>query len=85
MALDINVVAQDMFDMVEEVAGTKKLKPGDLVKAMMKKYKDDGISKKNCKEAIRVNIDGEKLVYSYFNGTFVELPGVEGAAKALED
>ncbi len=84
MAVDLNNVAEDMFKMVEEVKGSKKLKPGDLFKAMMEKYKDDGLSKKECKSAIRILIDVERLVYTYFNGTFVEIPGVEGAAKPLE-
>ena len=39
-----------------------------------------GISKKEAKSAIRILIDAERLVYTYFNGTFVEIPGIEGAA-----
>jgi len=85
MAVDLNQVAEDMYNMVAEVAGVKKYKPSDLFKAMVKKYKDQGLSKKDCKEAIRTLIDSERLVYTYFNGSWVELPGVEGAAKAAED
>ncbi len=85
MAVDLNQVAEDMFKMVEEVAGVKKYKPGDVLKAMMKKYKDEGLTKKDAKAAIRILIDSERLVYTYFNGSWVELPGVEGAAKAAED
>ena len=82
MALDLKNVADDMFKMVEKDKGNKKYKPGDLFKAMMDKYQADGLSKKDCKSAIRILIDEGRLVYTYFNGTFVEIPGIEGAARA---
>ncbi len=85
MAVDLAQVADDMFQMVAEVQGVKKYKPGDVLKAMAKKYKDEGITKKDCKAALRTLIDSERLVYTYFNGSWVELPGVEGAAMAAED
>jgi len=85
MAVDLNQVAEDMYQMVAEVHGVKKYKPGDLLKAMEKKYKDEGISKRDCKAAMRILIDSERLVYTYFNGSWVELPGVEGAARAAEE
>jgi hypothetical protein len=85
MAVDLNAVAEDMFEMVKEVAGVKKYKPGDIFKAMVKKYADEGLTKKDAKAAIRILIDGERLVYTYFNGSWVELPGIEGAAQAAED
>lgn len=85
MALDLNSVADNMYSIVAEGKGEKKYKPSDLFKAMMEKYRDDGISKKDCKNAIRILIDSERLVYTYFNGTFVEVPGVEGAAMAAKE
>ncbi len=85
MAVDINEVAEEMFKMVEEVHGVKKYKPGDVFKAMVKKHKDEGFTKKDAKAAMRILIDSERLVYTYFNGSWVELPGQEGAAKAADD
>lgn len=84
MAVDLNQVAEDMYKMVAEV-GVKKYKPGDVFKAMVKKYEAEGLTKKDCKSAMRILIDSERLVYTYFNGSWVELPGVEGAAMAAED
>ena len=83
MALDLNVVAEEMYQMVEKDAGVKKYKPGDLFKAMIKKHESEGLSKRECKEAVRILIDSEKLVYTYFNGSFIELPHIEGAAKSV--
>jgi hypothetical protein len=77
MSVDLNAVAEDMFKMVEDVKGSKKYKPGDLFKAMIDKH---DISKKEAKAAIRILIDAERLNYTYFNGTFVEIPGREGSA-----
>ncbi len=85
MAVDLNQVADEMFKMVEEVHGVKKYKPSDVFKAMVKKYKDEGLDKKQCKAAMRILIDSERLVYTYFNGSWVELPGEEGAAKAANE
>ena len=82
MAVDLNQLSDDMFQMVAEVAGVKKYKPSDVFKAMVKKYKDEGVDKKQCKAAMRILIDSERLVYTYFNGSWVEVPGEEGAAKA---
>jgi hypothetical protein len=85
MSVDLNQIAEDMFKMVEKDQGSKKYKPGDLFKAMMTNYESEGLSKKDCKKAIRILIDSERLNYTYFNGTFVEIPGIEGAAMAAEE
>jgi len=85
MAVDIQTLADDMYNMVAEVHGVKKYKPGDVFKSMVKKYKDEGVTKKDCKAAMKTLIDSEKLVYTYFNGSWVELPGIEGAAMAAEE
>lgn len=77
MSADLNAIAEEMFKMVEDVKGSKKYKPGDLFKAMIDKH---DISKRDAKAAIRILIDAERLNYTYFNGTFVEIPGREGAA-----
>ena len=80
MAIDLNVVAEEMYQMVEKDTGVKKYKPADLFKAMMKKHESEGLSKKDCKAAVRILIDSEKLIYTYYNGSFVELPHADGAA-----
>ena len=85
MAVDLNAVADDMFEMVKEVHGQKRYKPGDCFKAMMKKYADDGINKKDCKAAMRILIDAERLIYTYANGSWVELPGDDPAAIATKE
>jgi len=74
----IEQLADEMFKMVEAAEGKKNLKPGDLVKAMKRQYKTD---KKTGKKAIRHLIESGRCVYSYFGGSFITLPKIEGAAK----
>ena len=68
-----------MYNMVKEAQGLKKLKPGDLTKAMIQIYGDD-VDKKLCKAAIKELVNSGKCVYTYFGGSFLELPHREGAA-----
>lgn len=71
-------VADSMFEQVSAAAGQKKLKPGDLTKMMIEKYAGE-VDKKLCKEAIRELIETGRCVYTYFGGSFIEVPHKEGA------
>jgi hypothetical protein len=72
-------IADSMYEMVAEYQGKKKFKAGDLTKAMMQKYGDE-CDKKLCKAAIRILMDSGRCVYTYFGGSFIEVPHEEGAA-----
>ena len=72
-------LAEEMYQLVAECAGKKNLKPGDLTKAMIAKH-GDACTRDDCKQALRLLIDSERCVYSYFGGSYVELPHKEGAA-----
>lgn len=79
MAKTADEIADAMFNMVKDAMGKKKLKPMDLTKAMIELFGDE-VDKKLCKLAIRQLIDSGRCVYTYFGGSFVELPHTEGAA-----
>ncbi len=79
MAKSVEEIAEAMFNMVKEAQGIKKLKPMDLVKAMIQLHGDE-VDKKLCKEAIKILINSGRCVYTYFGGSFIELPHREGAA-----
>jgi hypothetical protein len=72
----VEAVAEDMFQMVSECEGKKKLKPGDLTKAMVAKY-GDACSKDVCKLAIRRLIESGRCIYSYLGGSFIQMPSKE--------
>ena len=78
MAVTTEVVTEAMFDLVKEVQGKKKLKAMDLTKAMMQRFGDE-CDKKMCKAAIRELIDSGRCIYTYFGGSYVELPPENGA------
>jgi hypothetical protein len=80
MAKTVQEVADAMFNMVKDAQGQKKLKPMDLTKAMVQLYGEEGVDKKMCKEAIKSLVDTGRCVYTYFGGSFLELPHREGAA-----
>jgi hypothetical protein len=80
MAKTVEEVAEAMYNMVKEAQGVKQLKPMDLTKAMVQMYGEEGVDKKMCKEAIKQLINSGRCVYTYFGGSYIELPHKEGAA-----
>jgi hypothetical protein len=80
MAKSVEEVAEAMFEMVKEAQGIKKLKAMDLTKAMIQLFGEEGVDKSQCKAAIRELINSGRCVYTYFGGSYIELPHREGAA-----
>jgi hypothetical protein len=79
MAKPIEEIADAMYKLVAEAQGVKKLKPMDLVKAMIQLFGDE-VDKKSCKQAIKILINSGRCVYTYFGGSYIELPHKEAAA-----
>jgi hypothetical protein len=80
MAVSPEQVADAMYEMVAEYMGKKKLKASDLTKAMIEKFGEAEVDKKTCKLALRQLMDSGRCVYTYFGGSYVEIPHEEGAA-----
>jgi len=80
MAMTVAQVADAMFKLVSDAQGKKKLKATDLTKAITQLYPE--VDKQMCKDAIRILMESGKCVYTYFGGSFIELPHQEGAANA---
>ena len=79
MAKTVDEVADAMYKLVKEATGLRQLKAMDLIKAMRELYGDEA-DKKLCKEAIKSLINSGRCVYTYFGGSYIELPHKEGAA-----
>jgi hypothetical protein len=73
----VEEIADAMYDMIKAAMGLKKYKAIDLQKAMMERF---GTDKKDCKLAIRALVDNGRCVYTYFGGSYIEIPHEEGAA-----
>ena len=79
MAKSVDEVAEAMYNLVKEATGLRQLKAMDLIKAMRELFGDE-VDKKLSKAAIRQLIDSGRCVYTYFGGSYIELPHKEGAA-----
>jgi hypothetical protein len=80
MAVTPDEIADAMYEMVKEYQHKKQLKAGDLIKAMIQKYGDE-VDKKQCKLAIRKLMESGRCVYTYFGGSYIELPPEEGVER----
>ena len=78
--LSVDEVANAMYEMIARDAGMKKYKAGDLHKAMFEKFGTDRCDKMLCKSAIKQLINSGRCVYTYFGGSYIEVPHKEGAA-----
>ncbi|MGE5808808.1 MAG: hypothetical protein ACM32I_06775 [Nitrospirota bacterium] len=74
--MDAAELQKKIYELVEKNMGKKKMKAGDIKKAMVA----EGAAEDEVKAAIRELVDGGKLVYSYFGGSFIEVPHKEGSA-----
>jgi len=72
-------VADAVYELVKENYGKKKFRPTELQRAMAAQFEVDKIDKKTFKEAMRLVIDSGKLIYTFYSGTYVELPHEEKA------
>ncbi len=78
--MSVEEIAEAMYQMIAEYAGKKKFKPNDLPKEMVVQYGEDMVSKDDARKAVNMLIDSGRCVYTYFGGTFIEVPHQEGAA-----
>jgi len=72
-------VSAAMLKIVKDATAVKKkLKAMDLIKAVRQLYPD--VDKKLAKNAVKNLVDTGECVYTYFGGSFVELPHREASA-----
>ena len=80
MAKTVDEVADAMHKLVAEAQGVKKLKPTDLTKAMLELFGEEA-DKKLCKEAIKQLVNSGRCIYTYWGGSYIELPQEGGPTK----
>ncbi len=64
-------IEQKIYELVEKSVGKKKLKSSDIQKTISA---EAGVTRDEVKAALRVLVDSGKLIYTYFGGSFVEIP-----------
>lgn len=67
-------VKKKIYALVEKSVGKKKLKSSDIQKTVSA---EAGISRDEVKDALKDLIDDGTLIYTYFGGSFVEIPPKE--------
>jgi len=75
--VSLEEIANSMYKMVEEYTGKRKFKAQELVKEAVNKFGEDKVSKSTGKQALKLLIDSGRCVYTYFGGSFVEIPRKE--------
>ncbi len=78
--VSVEEVVEAMYKLVDESKGMKKWKATDLQKASIELFGSDRCDKKLCKDAIKELINSGRLVYTYFGGSYIEVPHKEGSA-----
>ncbi|MEO5356152.1 MAG: hypothetical protein H7844_02510 [Nitrospirae bacterium YQR-1] len=72
--MDKEEVKKIVYKLVEDSTGKKKLKQTDILK---KVSADHGIEKDEVKAALRELVDAGTLIFTYFGGSFIEIPPKE--------
>ena len=72
--VSIEELVEAMYQLVVETSGSRKLRPTDLMRAMNEKYGADRCSRDTCKQALRQLTESERCVYTFYDGSYIELP-----------
>jgi hypothetical protein len=73
----VDELAEAMFRVISDAQGARKLKPNDVSKAMIERFGAERCDKEACKAAIRQLVDSGRCIYTYFGGSYIELPRSE--------
>jgi hypothetical protein len=67
-------LVEAMYALVVETTGSRKLRPTDLTRAMIERFGADRVNRDACKAALRALTESERCVYTFYDGSYVELP-----------
>ncbi|HTU02889.1 MAG TPA: hypothetical protein VMG58_13765 [Candidatus Sulfotelmatobacter sp.] len=76
MAEPVNVdeVVEAMYQLVVETTGSRKLRPTDVTRAMIERFGADRCNRDLCKQALKKLTESERCVYTFYDGSYIELP-----------
>ncbi len=80
MAVELEKVKEFMYKQIVDSVGVKKWKATDLHKICEENFGEEFDKRKEGKLAIKELIEEGKLVYTYFGGSYIEVPHREGSA-----
>ena len=72
--LNVEEVSEAIYKVVAGAQGVRKLKPTDVTKMVIEQFGPERCTKDVCKAAIRTLVDSGRCIYTYFGGSYIELP-----------
>ena len=75
--VSIQELSEAMFTLVKAAAGSKRLRPTEVTKAMIERFGADRCNKGACKEAMKQLTTSGRLVYTFYDGSYIEMPSEE--------
>ena len=69
-----SVVADAIYELVKENFGKKKFRPTEINREMAAKFGKENVPKPLMKQAMREVIESGRCIYTFYSGTYVELP-----------
>jgi hypothetical protein len=70
-------LSEAMFALVKSAAGSKRLRPTEVTKAMIERFGAERCTKELCKEAMKQLTASGRLVYTFYDGSYIEMPSEE--------
>jgi hypothetical protein len=75
--VSLEELSQAIFALVKSSTGSKRLRPTEVTKAMIERFGHERCSKEVCKEAMKQLTTGGQLVYTFYDGSYIEMPSEE--------
>jgi hypothetical protein len=75
--VSIQELSEAMFALVKSAVGSKRLRPTEVIKAMIERFGAERCNKEVCKEAMKQLTASGLLVYTFYDGSYIEMPSEE--------
>jgi hypothetical protein len=75
--VSIEELSEAMFALVKSTVGSKRLRPTEVTKAMIERFGAERCTKEACKEAMKQLTTAGRLVYTFYDGSYIEMPSEE--------
>ena len=73
-SVSVDEVVEAMYRLVVETTGSRKLRPTDVTRAMIERFGAERCNRDLCKQALKVLTESERCVYTFYDGSYIELP-----------
>ena len=75
--VSIEELSEAMFVLVKSAVGNKRLRPTEVTKAMIERFGADRCGRDACKAAMKQLTESGRLVYTFYDGSYIEMPSEE--------